>query len=276
MHAYLQLTDYLHCDKGSRTNPFQSTTLIVKVEIKRSFSGNIEQIVVPNLGDSITEGTVTSIHKQVGEKVVEDDIVLEIETDKVSVDIRAPKMGFIAKFFAEIDQDVEVGAPLYALSAEAIDGIDPASIKPQAAAKTEEAPAAAAAPPTPSAAPTPSPSSPAQTASSSQPHRVPMIKFRHGLRGMLYHFYVMTDVIYSSLHSLFHFGYAVQFTLCWFSEQIDKVIHGISKPMMASSGASDGALPFWETPAEYKPRMWKEFDIEQVNSGGAEMIKSNF
>ena len=158
------------------------TAYIVKVEIKRSFSGNIEQIVVPNLGDSITEGTVTAIHKQVGEQVGEDDIVLEIETDKVSVDIRAPKMGFIATFFTAIDQDVEVGAPLYALSAEAVDGIDPASIKPQEVAKTEEAPAATA-PSTQSAVPTPSPPPPSQSTAPSS-HRVPMITFRHGLRGM--------------------------------------------------------------------------------------------
>merc|ERR1719336_2854821 len=105
---------------------------------KRFFasSSDFEQIVVPNLGDSITEGTVTSILKSVGEKVEEDDIVLEIETDKVSVDIRAPKSGFIATFFADVDQDAEVGGPLYALSTEPVDGVDPSIIKPQ---KVEQA-----------------------------------------------------------------------------------------------------------------------------------------
>jgi len=235
--SLLRVLNAHHLVRSIAKRSNQRCTFIYK--IKRSFSGNIEQIVVPNLGDSITEGTVTAIHKQIGEQVVEDDVVLEIETDKVSVDIRAPKMGFIATFFAEIDQDVEVGAPLYALSAEAVDGIDPASIKPQEAAKSEEAPAS-----TQSAAPTPTPPPPSAQStapSQTQPHRIPMITFRHGLR-----------------------------------EQIDKVIHGISKPVAKASGLSEGTIPFWELPQEFRPRGWKEIEIDMVNSGGADVVKSNY
>lgn len=165
--------------------------IILKVETKRYFSGDIESIVVPNLGDSITEGTVTQIYKQIGEKVATDEIVLEIETDKVSVDIRAPKDGYIAQYFVESEQDVEVGGPLYALSPNPVDGVDPSSIKPAATPPKQEEPTSSApSSPSPSSASSPPPPAPpkpaAQTQSQSTSHsqRIPMIKFKYGLRGI--------------------------------------------------------------------------------------------
>ena len=50
-------------------------------------------VQVPSMGDSITEGTIAAVLKQQGESVAEDETILQIETDKVTIDVRAPKAG---------------------------------------------------------------------------------------------------------------------------------------------------------------------------------------
>lgn len=53
------------------------------------------QVQVPPLGESITDGTVAAILKQPGDSVEEDDPILQIETDKVTIDVRSPKSGTV-------------------------------------------------------------------------------------------------------------------------------------------------------------------------------------
>ena len=50
-------------------------------------------VQVPSMGDSITEGTIAAVLRQQGESVAEDETILQIETDKVTIDVRAPKAG---------------------------------------------------------------------------------------------------------------------------------------------------------------------------------------
>ncbi len=52
-------------------------------------------VPVPSMGESITEGTVADILKQPGEALAADDIILQIETDKVTIDVRAPHDGVL-------------------------------------------------------------------------------------------------------------------------------------------------------------------------------------
>ena len=54
-------------------------------------------VLMPQLGETVTEGTVANWHKKVGDKVVADEIILDIETDKVSMEIPAPGNGFITR-----------------------------------------------------------------------------------------------------------------------------------------------------------------------------------
>ncbi|KAH8068659.1 dihydrolipoyllysine-residue succinyltransferase [Aureococcus anophagefferens] len=77
----------------------------------RCFS--VEDVPVPSMGDSITEGTVAEWSVEVGDTVAVDDIVVMIETDKVSVEVRAPVSGAVTELLAELDDVVEVGAPLF-------------------------------------------------------------------------------------------------------------------------------------------------------------------
>merc|ERR1719162_2063657 len=58
---------------------------------------------VPTMGDSITEGTIVEWQAQIGQKVEEEDIIALIETDKVTVDIRASTTGVITSQFGAID-----------------------------------------------------------------------------------------------------------------------------------------------------------------------------
>jgi 2-oxoglutarate dehydrogenase E2 component (dihydrolipoamide succinyltransferase) len=112
------------------------------------------------MGDSITEGTVLEWVKGVGDYVAMDDVVVVIETDKVSVDVRAPAAGLITQTFGELDDVVTVGSPLMELdtSAEA-----PADSEAAAAPAAAEAPKEAAAPAA-AAAPTAAPAAPAAPA----------------------------------------------------------------------------------------------------------------
>jgi pyruvate/2-oxoglutarate dehydrogenase complex dihydrolipoamide acyltransferase (E2) component len=68
---------------------------------------------VPALGESITEGTIAKWAKQEGDKVSPDEVVVVVETDKVTVDIKATHHGVILKHLAT--DNVEVGKPLYEL-----------------------------------------------------------------------------------------------------------------------------------------------------------------
>jgi 2-oxoglutarate dehydrogenase E2 component (dihydrolipoamide succinyltransferase) len=71
------------------------------------------------MGDSITEGTIVEWTAAVGQTVKADDVVALIETDKVTVDIKAEVDGVIVQHFGEVDDNVEVGASLYEIDTEA-------------------------------------------------------------------------------------------------------------------------------------------------------------
>ncbi len=65
------------------------------------------------MGDSITEGTVVDIPVAVGSSVQMDQVVAILETDKVSVEVRAPVAGVLVEFLAKLDDVVLVGTPLF-------------------------------------------------------------------------------------------------------------------------------------------------------------------
>ena len=68
------------------------------------------QVQVPPLGESITDGTVAVILKQPGEFVEEDDPILQIETDKVTIDVRSPKSGTVEAILVSIIRRDFLGA----------------------------------------------------------------------------------------------------------------------------------------------------------------------
>ena len=125
---------------------------------------SVEDVPVPSMGDSITEGTVVEWTAQVGDGVAVDDVVVVIETDKVSVEVRTPIAGAITEHLAEVDAVVEVGQPLFKVDTAAEGAAKAAPAPAPVAAAPEEAAPAPAAPapaPTPAPAPAPTPAAPA-------------------------------------------------------------------------------------------------------------------
>jgi len=107
------------------------------------------EITVPVLGESVTEATVAKWLKKVGDAVALDEPLLELETDKVTLEVNATQAGTLAEIVAGEGDTVEVGALLGTLS----DGAGAPAAKPAPAAKAEPAPAPAPAPAAPAAAP---------------------------------------------------------------------------------------------------------------------------
>ena len=70
------------------------------------------QILVPSLGESVTEATVSKWLKQVGEKVDSDEPLVELETDKVNVEVPSPLSGTLSSIEVKEGDTVEVGALL--------------------------------------------------------------------------------------------------------------------------------------------------------------------
>ena len=70
------------------------------------------QILVPSLGESVTEATVSKWLKQVGEKVDSDEPLVELETDKVNVEVFSPLTGTLSSIKAKEGDTVEIGALL--------------------------------------------------------------------------------------------------------------------------------------------------------------------
>ena len=71
-----------------------------------------EQILVPALGESITEATVSKWLKKPGEKVIADDPIVELETDKVNLEVPSPVDGIFTEQQAKEGETVKVGAVL--------------------------------------------------------------------------------------------------------------------------------------------------------------------
>jgi 2-oxoglutarate dehydrogenase E2 component (dihydrolipoamide succinyltransferase) len=122
------------------------------------------------MGDSISEGTVMSWLKKPGDAVKEDDVLVQLETDKITVDVRAPTAGVLVASLANPGEAVKVGAQIAkiatganasaaAASAPKPAAPAPAAEKPKAEAKPAAAPAAPAAekPKAAPAAPAPAP-----------------------------------------------------------------------------------------------------------------------
>jgi 2-oxoglutarate dehydrogenase E2 component (dihydrolipoamide succinyltransferase) len=94
-------------------------------------------IVVPNLGESITEATVATWLKKPGEAVAADEVVLELETDKATLEIPAPAGGVLSAILVQEGEDVEVGATLGRIEERAGEAVSTAAPEPAAAAESK-------------------------------------------------------------------------------------------------------------------------------------------
>ncbi|MEU4534648.1 2-oxoglutarate dehydrogenase, E2 component, dihydrolipoamide succinyltransferase [Streptosporangium sp. NPDC023825] len=112
-----------------------------------------KSVQMPQLGESVTEGTVTRWLKKEGERVEADEPLLEVSTDKVDTEIPSPAAGILTKIVVAEDETVEVGAELAVIDENGTEGA--------AAPAQEKAPE-----PEPEPEPEPAPQQQAQPASS--------------------------------------------------------------------------------------------------------------
>ncbi len=111
------------------------------------------EVPMPQMGESIAEGTVSQWLKQVGDAVERDEPILEISTDKVDAEIPAPSSGTLVEIAVQEGETVEVGTIVAYIDTEA--GVGASTPAPQEAAAP--APSAPEPEPTPPAAPAPAP-----------------------------------------------------------------------------------------------------------------------
>ena len=123
-------------------------------------SGGTE-VVLPQLGESVTEGTVSRWLKQVGDQVEADEPLVEVSTDKVDTEIPSPAAGVVLEIRVPEDGVAAVGSVLAVIGSPSAAPAAPAA-QPAAPAPTP-APAPAQAAPTPTPAPTPAPAPVAAT-----------------------------------------------------------------------------------------------------------------
>jgi pyruvate dehydrogenase E2 component (dihydrolipoamide acetyltransferase) len=127
-------------------------------------------IQLPQLGESVTEGTITKWFKQVGESIAEDEVLFEVSTDKVDSEVPSPVSGVLTEIRVPEGDTVDVGtviavvgdggaapAPAEAPAAEAVAAPEPVAAPPEAAVEPEVEPAPAPAAPVPAPAPAPAP-----------------------------------------------------------------------------------------------------------------------
>jgi pyruvate dehydrogenase E2 component (dihydrolipoamide acetyltransferase) len=119
---------------------------------------------MPQLGETVTEGTVTRWLKQVGDPVAEDEVIFEVSTDKVDSEVPSPTSGYLAQILVPEGETVDVGTRLAVITAEVpAQAEDAPSPRPEPAAEpAAEAPTPPEAEAAPSPPPEPQPAQPEQ------------------------------------------------------------------------------------------------------------------
>ena len=135
-------------------------------------------ITMPQLGETVTEGTITRWAKNVGDRVEQDEVLFEVSTDKVDSEVPSPSAGYVSEILVQEGETVDVGVKLAVISSEPPSGGDGQAGAAAAPAATPP-PAAAPAPPPaapaePTAPPSPPPAAPAEPAPVSETEPQPV------------------------------------------------------------------------------------------------------
>jgi pyruvate dehydrogenase E2 component (dihydrolipoamide acetyltransferase) len=135
-------------------------------------TGTQTEVVMPQMGVSVSEGTVTKWLKQVGETIARDEALLEISTDKVDTEVPSPAEGVVTEILAQEGETVEVGTVIARIGPPGAQAAEPAPTAP--VAEEPAPPPTAEIPPEPAVeqvpaapVPQPAPMQPAPTAAPS-------------------------------------------------------------------------------------------------------------
>ncbi|MGR3760451.1 2-oxoglutarate dehydrogenase complex dihydrolipoyllysine-residue succinyltransferase [Roseobacteraceae bacterium NS-SX3] len=108
-----------------------------------SSAGGSTDVMVPSLGESVSEATVSTWFKKVGDSVAQDEMLCELETDKVSVEVPSPAAGVLAEIIAEEGATVSADAKLGVISGGEAGAQAPASQETKNAKEAQPAAASA-------------------------------------------------------------------------------------------------------------------------------------
>ena len=106
-------------------------------------TGTEIQVVMPQMGVSVSEGTITKWLKQVGETIAQDEPLLEISTDKVDTEVPSPGAGVVSQILVAEGQTVDVGTVLATIAPPGSAPAEPASEAPPPAESPQAAEPAA-------------------------------------------------------------------------------------------------------------------------------------
>jgi len=82
------------------------------------------EVILPKWGLTMEDGTVVTWHKSVGDRVVEGEVLAEIETEKVEADLESPCSGVVARILVAEDDTVDVGTVLMVIAADEAEAAD--------------------------------------------------------------------------------------------------------------------------------------------------------
>ena len=105
-------------NEGASTGdaPAAAPAKVAPAATTSSASGDAIDVMVPTLGESVTEATVSTWFKAAGDTVSADEMLCELETDKVSVEVPAPASGTLTEILAKEGDTVEAGGKLAVMS----------------------------------------------------------------------------------------------------------------------------------------------------------------
>jgi multifunctional 2-oxoglutarate metabolism enzyme len=116
----------------------KATSDDASVSAGKELEGGGLEIVMPEMGESVNEGTVLEWHVSEGEQIAEGDTVVEVSTDKVDAEVPAPASGTVTKILVGPDETVEVGKPLAEMTKGEAPSGDGASAAAPAATESED------------------------------------------------------------------------------------------------------------------------------------------
>jgi pyruvate/2-oxoglutarate dehydrogenase complex dihydrolipoamide acyltransferase (E2) component len=135
-----------------------------------------KRVVMPQLGESVHEGTISKWLVKPGDKVVEFEPMLEVDTDKVSAEVPSPVTGILKEILAKEGETVQAGAEIAVVEVGG-DGEAPAALEPDAPAAAAKASAPAAEPKAaPAAEPKAAPAAEPKAAPAAEPKAAPAPK----------------------------------------------------------------------------------------------------
>lgn len=106
----------IETDVTQEIKPQETPTEPQQAVTKEQGSQELIDVVMPKMGESVTQGTIIKWHKKVGDKVAKDETLFEISTDKVDTEVPSPAEGILAEILVKEQETVDVGVVVARIS----------------------------------------------------------------------------------------------------------------------------------------------------------------